>query len=75
MMAQPDIERGALVPVLKEYMPTDLWLYAAYTQRRHNSAALRAMLDFLESKVGTPPVTRPSKRGAGGARAASAAQA
>ena len=75
MMAQPDIERGALVPVLKEYMPTDLWLYAAYTQRRHNSAALRAMLDFLESKVSKPPTTRPSKRSAGSARAASAAQA
>jgi DNA-binding transcriptional LysR family regulator len=50
-MAQPHIERGALVPVLKEYMPTDLWLYAAYTQRRHNSAALRALLDFLELRI------------------------
>jgi DNA-binding transcriptional LysR family regulator len=62
LMAQPDIERGALVPVLKEYMPTDLWLYAAYTQRRHNSAALRAMLDFLETKVGKPAAHRPAKR-------------
>lgn len=51
MMAQSHIERGALVPVLKEYMPRDLWLYAAYSQRRHNSAALRALLDFLEARV------------------------
>ncbi len=54
MMAQQHIERGALVPVLKEYMPRDLWLYAAYTQRRHNSAALRALLDFLEARVREP---------------------
>jgi len=72
IMAQPEIERGALVPVLSEYMPTDLWLYAAYTQRRHNSAALRAMLDFLESKVGEPAPTRPAKRSTRVARAASA---
>ena len=51
MMAQSHIERGALVPVLKEYMPRDLWLYAAYSQRRHNSAALRALLDFLETRI------------------------
>ncbi len=75
LMAQADIERGALVPVLKEYMPTDLWLYAAYTQRRHNSAALRAMLDFLEAKVSqgpAQPAPRPAKRGA---RAAATAPA
>jgi DNA-binding transcriptional LysR family regulator len=48
MMAKAHIERGALVPVLKPYMPRDLWLYAAYSQRRHNSAALRALLDFLQ---------------------------
>lgn len=51
MMAETYIQHGALVPVLKEYMPRDLWLYAAYVQRRYNSAALRALLDFLESRV------------------------
>lgn len=75
IMAQVDIERGALVPVLKEYMPTDLWLYAAYTQRRHNSAALRAMLDFLEARVGESTATRPAKRSTGGARAPSMVRA
>jgi DNA-binding transcriptional LysR family regulator len=55
MMAQSHIERGALVPVLKEYMPSDLWLYAAYSQRRHNSAALRALLDFIEEHVRNRP--------------------
>jgi DNA-binding transcriptional LysR family regulator len=51
LMAQVHVERGALVPVLKEYMPRDLWLYAAHSQRRHNSAVLRTLLDFLESRV------------------------
>ncbi len=54
-MAQSHIERGALVPVLKDFMPRDLWLYAAYSQRRHNSAALRALLDFLEARFGARP--------------------
>jgi DNA-binding transcriptional LysR family regulator len=72
IMAQPHIERGALVPVLKEYMPSDMWLYAAYSQRRHNSAALRALLDFLEDRVRAPvaaeaalpgkPPRRPARR-------------
>lgn len=54
LMAQTHLERGALVPVLQKFMPRDLWLYAAYTQRRHNSAALRALLDFLETRMGQP---------------------
>ena len=66
MMARPQIEHGLLVPVLQEYMPRDLWLYAAYTQRRHNSAALRALLDFLEERVkpSVPAATaaKPGKR-------------
>jgi DNA-binding transcriptional LysR family regulator len=54
-LAQAHLERGALVPVLREYMPRDHdhWLYAAYSQRRHNSAAMRAMLDFLEQSMGS----------------------
>ncbi len=70
MMAQSHIERGALVPVLKDFMPRDLWLYAAYAQRRHNSAALRALLDFLANRIGNPealpsapagPIKRPRR--------------
>ncbi|RZL65211.1 MAG: LysR family transcriptional regulator [Variovorax sp.] len=62
MMVQPHVDRGALVPVLKEFMPSDLWLYAAYLQRRHNSGALRALLDFLVARVPAPqpaPATTP----------------
>lgn len=48
LMVQTLIESGALRPALEAYSPTDVWLYAAYTQRRHNSAALKALLAFLE---------------------------
>ncbi|TAN12107.1 MAG: LysR family transcriptional regulator [Burkholderiaceae bacterium] len=41
------IECGELEPALEAFSPTDVWLYAVYQQRRHNSAALRAMLDHL----------------------------
>jgi DNA-binding transcriptional LysR family regulator len=43
------VDSGALEPVLDEFTRKDIWLYAAYLQRRHNSAALRALIDFLES--------------------------
>lgn len=51
LLAQPHTERGSLVPVLKNFMPRDIWLYAAYAQRRHNSAALRALLELLEVRM------------------------
>ena len=60
LLAQEHIDRGALVPVLQEFMPRDLWLYAAYTQRRHNSAALRALLDFLEARLARPAADSPT---------------
>jgi DNA-binding transcriptional LysR family regulator len=54
-LARPHLERGALVPVLGEFMPRDIWFHAAYVQRRHNSAALRTLLNFLESHPGRLP--------------------
>jgi hypothetical protein len=67
-LAQSHLERGALVPVLRDHMPHEHWLYAAYSQRRHNSAAMRAMLDFLEQSMGAdgdnpvlPPMPAPTR--------------
>lgn len=57
LLAQPYTQRGSLVPVLKEFMPRDIWLYAAYTQRRHNSAALRALLELLEARMSEAATT------------------
>ncbi len=51
LLVQPHIESGELEAVLHEHMRGDLWMSAAYLQRRHNSAALRALLDFLETRI------------------------
>lgn len=50
LLMQKHITSGALQPVLEAFDPGDLWLYAAYTQRRHNSAALKALLAFMEER-------------------------
>ena len=42
------IERGELEPALEAFSPTDIWLHVLYMQRRHNSAALRALLAHLD---------------------------
>ena len=47
---QKHLDSGALEPVLGAFDPSELWLYAAYTQRRHNSAALKALLAFMEER-------------------------
>ena len=47
----PHLASGALVEVLTDHVPQDTWLYAAYAQRRHNSAALAALLGFLEQET------------------------
>jgi DNA-binding transcriptional LysR family regulator len=55
ILVQSHIDEGELVPVLQDYARKDMWLSAAYLQRRHNSAALRALLDFLQTRVGKGP--------------------
>lgn len=47
----PQIESGELEPALQQYSVPDVWVYAAYAQRRHNSAALRALLEHLETSL------------------------
>ncbi|MEZ5607635.1 MAG: LysR family transcriptional regulator [Burkholderiaceae bacterium] len=42
------VERGELEFALEGFSPTDIWLHAIYMQRRHNSAALRALLGHLD---------------------------
>jgi DNA-binding transcriptional LysR family regulator len=52
MLVQGHIDHGELVPVLQDFTRSDMWFSAAYLQRRHNSAALRALIDFLEMRFG-----------------------
>ncbi|WP_218509808.1 LysR family transcriptional regulator [Variovorax sp. dw_308] len=62
LLVQSHIDRGELEPVLQTYVRSDMWLSAAYLQRRHNSAALRALLDFLETRIKGPArIVRPKK--------------
>lgn len=51
LLAQPYVNGAQLVPVLQDYMPSDIWLYASYAQRRQNSAALRVLLAMLEARM------------------------
>jgi len=44
------LDDGSLEGVLPDFSPDPLWLYVAYAQRRQNSAALKALLDFLEKR-------------------------
>lgn len=49
LLMQSQLDSGALQSVLTGNTPRDVWLYAAYTQRRHSSAALKTLLSFLEA--------------------------
>lgn len=53
-LVQRQIDAGELVGALEPFIPQDLWIYAVYTQRRHNSAALTALLAFMESEMARP---------------------
>lgn len=50
LLLQPHLDSGALQAVLDGHSQRDVWLHAAYAQRRHNSAALKALLAFLEER-------------------------
>jgi DNA-binding transcriptional LysR family regulator len=50
-----EIERGALVPILKDYKLAKIDAYAIYPQTRHLSKRVRAFVDFLVKRFeGTP---------------------
>ena len=50
-MVQQHLDAGRLVTALDAFVPQDFWVFAAYMQRRHNSAALLALLTHLESEI------------------------
>ncbi len=54
-IAYKEIERGALVQILKEYKLSQMDAYAIYPQTRHLSQRVRAFVDFLVKRFeGTP---------------------
>jgi DNA-binding transcriptional LysR family regulator len=58
-----DLREGRLVPLLPGYHLPDIDVLAVYPSRRHLSAKVRVMVDFLaDAFKGTPPWDRPSNR-------------
>ncbi len=56
----PALRAGQLVPVLPGYGVPDIDILAVYPTRRHLSAKVRAMIDFLVGEFsGVPPWDRP----------------
>ena len=43
----PEVRAGRLVPLLQEYVPPPLPIYALYPSRKHLSAKVRRFVDFL----------------------------
>lgn len=55
----PDLRAGRLLPLLPEYRSPDIDVLAVYPSRRHLSAKVRVMVDFLAQAFhGTPPWDR-----------------
>jgi DNA-binding transcriptional LysR family regulator len=46
----PDVRAGRLVPLLREFMPPPLPIYAVYPSRKHLSAKVRVFVDFLAAR-------------------------
>lgn len=55
LLVQPLVARGELEIALEKYARTDMWLSAAYLEHRHISAAMRALLDFLSTRLVSHP--------------------
>lgn len=54
-LAGSDLQSGALVAVLNEFLPQDLTLNAVYPHSRHLSPKVRAFVDFLAERFGPRP--------------------
>ena len=59
-----DLRAGRLVQVLPAYRMQDIDIQAVYPSRRHLSAKVRVMIDFLVDQFkDTPPWDRPGATG------------
>jgi len=46
----PDVRTGRLVPLLQDYVPPPVPIYALYPSRKHLSAKVRRFVDFLTER-------------------------
>lgn len=51
-VVQPDVDAGALVPVLDAYDPLVVPVYAVYPERSHLRAAVTAFIDYVSEHLG-----------------------
>jgi DNA-binding transcriptional LysR family regulator len=51
----PELQSGALVPILIDYRESDTGIYALYPPTRHVSPKVRAFIDFLVERFGPEP--------------------
>jgi DNA-binding transcriptional LysR family regulator len=54
-IAGDSIRNGKLEVVLPDYDCPELGIFAVYSSRRHQSAKVRALIDFLASEINDPP--------------------
>ncbi|BEV71168.1 MULTISPECIES: LysR family transcriptional regulator [unclassified Paludibacterium] len=54
-LAAGELRAGRLLPVLANFRPRDMRIYAVYASRRQMSSALRALVDFLAEYFGEEP--------------------
>ena len=50
-----DINEGLLLPVLEQYQPEDLPIYAVYTHRKYLSVKVRSFVDFMSEHYQPTP--------------------
>ncbi|KAB2927715.1 MAG: LysR family transcriptional regulator [Dechloromonas sp.] len=54
-LAASALAAGTLCPVLPEWKPRELTIYALYASRRHLAPAVRALIDHLVERFAVPP--------------------
>jgi DNA-binding transcriptional LysR family regulator len=51
MIVMPYVRAGRLVPLLEDFLPPPMPIYAAYPSRKHLSAKVRVFVDFLAERL------------------------
>lgn len=54
-LANPCLSKGTLESILPDWELPEMTIYALYSSRRHLSAAVRTLLDFLVRRFETLP--------------------
>jgi DNA-binding transcriptional LysR family regulator len=58
LLVGPDLRRGRLVAILREWAPPQLWIAAVYPQAHRAALKVRVLVDFLVRRFAPPPWDR-----------------